>query len=77
MHSVDVNEAQTELSGLLARVDAGEYVVITRDGEPVARVVPYGRHQGTRRFEAMKGQIVLDDSFFEPLPETELAAWES
>ena len=77
MYSVDVNEAQTELSGLLARADAGEDIVITLEGEPVARLVPYGRSQGVRRFGAMKGRIVVCDCFFEPLPETELAAWQS
>ena len=77
MYSVDVNEAQTELSGLLARVDAGDDVVITRDGKPVARLVPYGRHNGVRRFGSMKGRLMVDDRFFDPLPETELAAWES
>lgn len=77
MYSVDENEAQTELSGLLARADAGEDVVITREGKPVARLVPYGKSQGARRFGAMKGRIEVCDSFFEPLPETELAAWQS
>lgn len=30
-----------------------------------------------RQFGAMKGQIEVNDRFFEPLPEDELAAWES
>ncbi|MDE3256981.1 MAG: type II toxin-antitoxin system Phd/YefM family antitoxin [Gemmatimonadota bacterium] len=77
MYSVDVNEAQTELSALLARVDAGEDVVITRHGKPVARVVPYGSHRGVRRFGSLKGRLMVDDRFFDPLPEAEMAAWQS
>lgn len=40
MYSVDVNEVQTELSGLLARAVAGEDIVITREGEPVGTACP-------------------------------------
>jgi prevent-host-death family protein len=36
---VDVGQAKTDLSKLLARVEAGEEVVITRDGRPLARLV--------------------------------------
>jgi len=38
--SVGVFEAKTTLSALLERVEAGEEVVITRRGVPVARLVP-------------------------------------
>lgn len=76
MSFIDVNEAKTNLSCLLAKVDADEEMVIARDGKPVARLVPYGKHRGTRQFGAMKGRVVADDRFFNPLPEVELAAWE-
>ncbi|MDE2999668.1 MAG: type II toxin-antitoxin system Phd/YefM family antitoxin [Gemmatimonadota bacterium] len=76
MSFVDVNDAKTNLSCLLAKVDAGEEIVIARDGKPVARLVPYGNQKGTRQFGAMKGRIVVDDGFFDPLPEVELTAWE-
>lgn len=36
---VNVGQAKTELSKLLARVEAGEDVEIARDGVPVARLV--------------------------------------
>ncbi len=64
-------------SGLLARAEAGEEVVIARSGIPVARLVRYENCPGVRRFGAMKGQFGVDDTFFDPLPEAELAAWES
>ena len=77
MSVVNVHEAKTQLSRLLARVEAGEEVVIARNGIPVARLVRYEDRPGIRRFGALKGQFVVDDSFFDPLPEAELAAWES
>ena len=75
MVTVNVHEAKTNLSRLLAKVEAGEDVIIARNGTPVARVVPVHR-PGKRQFGSMKGRIRLDDGFFDPLPEEELAAWE-
>ena len=75
MPVVDVRQAKAQLSRLLAQVQAGEEVVITRRGEPVARLVRYTR-VAKRQFGAMKGKLVVDDRFFDPLPEEELRAWE-
>ena len=75
MITVNVHEAKTNLSRLLAQVESGEEVIIARNGKPVARIVCVQKH-GKRQFGSMKGQIKLDDSFFDPLPEEELAAWE-
>ena len=72
---VNVHEAKTSLSRLLAQMEAGEAVVIARSGKPVARLEPI-RKPVNRRFGAMADQIRIDDSFFDPLPEDELAYWE-
>ncbi|GAB3099825.1 type II toxin-antitoxin system Phd/YefM family antitoxin [Isoptericola nanjingensis] len=39
MKTVNVHEAKTHLSRLLAEVEAGEEVVIARAGHPIARLV--------------------------------------
>ena len=75
MVTVNVHEAKTNLSRLLAQVEAGEDVVIARNGNPVARLVEY-QAKGKRQPDVLKGKIVIPDSFFDPLPEEELAAWE-
>ncbi len=75
MITVNVHEAKTNLSRLLARIEAGEEVVIARNGHPVARLVKYQR-KAQRQFGAWAGRITVDDSFFDPLPEEELATWE-
>ena len=72
---VNVHQAKTQLSRLLAQVEQGEEVVIARNGEPVARLVSC-RPKARREFGALAGRVHLDDSFFDPLPESELAAWE-
>ncbi|MYA50754.1 MAG: type II toxin-antitoxin system Phd/YefM family antitoxin [Chloroflexi bacterium] len=75
MTTVNVREAKTQLSRLLAQVEAGEEVIIARNGKPVARLVPC-RPQGKRQPGTMKGLISIDERFFEPLPEEELRLWE-
>ena len=40
---VSVREARAQLSQLIARAEAGEDVIIARDGVPAARIVPVER----------------------------------
>ena len=72
---VNVHQAKTHLSRLLAQVETGEEVVIARRGEPVARLVGC-KPPGKRQPDALKGQITVPDSFLDPLPEEALEAWE-
>jgi prevent-host-death family protein len=76
MSQVNIHYAKTHLSKLVERAACGEEIIIARAGKPVARLAPIGPAKHKRRFGAMKGQATVDDRFFEPLPENELAAWE-
>ncbi len=76
MHTVKMHDAKTNLSRLIARVEAGEEVVIMRGTTPVARLVPIQQQPAERQPGRLAGKIRLDDSFFEPLSEEDLAAWE-
>jgi prevent-host-death family protein len=40
LDSVNMHEAKTQLSRLVARVESGERIVITRAGKPAAKLVP-------------------------------------
>jgi prevent-host-death family protein len=71
---VNVHEAKTHLSRLLAQVEAGEDVVIARDGKPIARLSAVGPPRLEVGF-ANYGHIP-DEVFFEPMTEAELAEWE-
>lgn len=75
MPIVNVHQAKTQLSRLLAQVEAGEEVLIARRGEPVARLVAC-KPRSKRQPDVLKGKIVVPDDFFEPLPEEELKRWE-
>ena len=72
---VNVHQAKTQLSRLLAQVEAGEEITIARRGEPVARLVAC-QPRGKRQPDVLKGKVIIPDSFFDALPEEELKAWE-
>lgn len=40
LDTVNMHEAKTQLSRLVARVEGGEQIVITRAGKPAAKLVP-------------------------------------
>jgi prevent-host-death family protein len=76
MTTVNVHEAKTRLSQLIAEAESGGDVVIARNGKPVARIVRYAGAPTVRRFGALSGRMETGEAFFDPLPEAELAAWE-
>ena len=48
MRQIGAFEAKNRLSELLAAVENGEEVTITKHGRPVARLVPFARHDQAR-----------------------------
>jgi prevent-host-death family protein len=65
---VNVGQAKTDLSRLLARAEAGEEIEIARNGVPVARLTPIEpRERPGERFLAARGslagQIWISDDF--------------
>jgi prevent-host-death family protein len=76
MTSVTIDAAETQLAKLVAQVERGEEVIITRDQKRVARLVPDVQEVPKRGFGSMRGKAWLDESFWEPLPEEELKLWE-
>ena len=76
MTTVTIHDAKTNLSKLLARVEAGEEIVIARGKTPIARLTPVRAPPAARRFGALKGIVSVGRDFFEPMTEAELAEWE-
>ena len=72
---VNVHEAETHLSRLLQRVAAGEEIVISLAGKPVARLVPIGA-PATRQLGRDEGLFTVPDDFDHALPEDVLAEFE-
>ena len=66
---VNVHEAKTNLSKLLARVEKGEEVIIAKAGEPVARLVSIEKQTARRIPGSAKGKLLVADDFDAPLSE--------
>jgi prevent-host-death family protein len=75
MTSVSVHEAKTHLSRLLREIAQGGEIEITNRNRVVARIVPPKAPKKKPLLGALKGQFTVDDSFFEPMSEEELALW--
>jgi prevent-host-death family protein len=75
MIKVNVHDAKTQLSRYLARVAAGETILICHRNVPVAEIRPVpGRRAAKRPIGLAKG-FKVRAAFFEPLPGAELDAW--
>ncbi len=64
---VSVAEAKNHLSELLRSVEEGERVVITRNGKPVAQLVPSPAGKRAVRFGTMRGRIHLKPGWDGPI----------
>lgn len=68
MPSMNVHDAKTHFSQLLARVEAGEEIIIARAGKPIARLVPVVTESVTRVPGTYKGSVIVADDFDADLP---------
>ena len=60
--NVNIHEAKTHLSRLLEQVAAGERVVISKAGTPIADLVPH--QAATVTFGGLKGEIAYSNQAF-------------
>ena len=77
-HMVSMREARNRLPELARLAETGETATVTRNGTPVADLVPHNRKGGVdfkagRRWLREQGyepkDIVIADDFEDPLPE--------
>ena len=79
MTIVAIPKAETELSDLVARVEAGEEIILARDELPVARMVLIERPALISRVAGRLAHLrdkIPANLFLEPMSEDELDAWE-
>ena len=67
--TVSVDEAQNKLQELLAQALAGNEVIITERGKPVARLVPVAPSKKKRVAGLNRGTIWTSEDFDKPLPD--------
>jgi prevent-host-death family protein len=68
---VNIHEAKTHLSRLLARVAGGEEITIAKAGVPVARLIPVESSLNRRPLGMDKDVMWIADDFDTPSPEIE------
>ncbi|MBI5480111.1 MAG: type II toxin-antitoxin system Phd/YefM family antitoxin [Deltaproteobacteria bacterium] len=77
MVRLNVHEAKTHLSRYLARIAHGETILLCKRNVPVAEIRPLPpRQQEPRPIGLARGRIKVPRSFFRPLPDDLLAAFE-
>lgn len=74
---LNMHEAKTRLSEVIAKLKPGDRVVLCRRNRPVAEIRPLPAQSPEPRPVGMgKGLAHVPPSFFEPLPDELLAAFE-
>jgi antitoxin (DNA-binding transcriptional repressor) of toxin-antitoxin stability system len=71
VETVNVGAAKTQFSRLLARVEAGDRIMIARAGHPIAELTRVARTRPPRVPGMDRGRVVIHDNFDDPLPDLE------
>ena len=73
---VNIHEAKTHLSRLLARLKEEEEIIIAKAGKPIARLVPVVERPARRVSGSAKGKVTIASDFDASLPESILNEFE-
>ena len=76
MRRVNIHDAKTNLSRYLAELKPGEALVLSNRNQPVAELRLLSKNAAPKpRIGVAKGEFVVPDSFFKPLPKAILKAF--
>ncbi len=76
MIKINIAEAKTHFSRYIESVERGETVTVCRRNVPVAEIRPVPRAPESKRPVGIDRGMEIPKSFFEPLPDDLLAAFE-
>ncbi len=68
MTAVNIHDAKTHLSRLIARAAEGEEIVIAKAGRPVAKLVSIAAPTARRPLGTARGRVTVSKNFDAPLP---------
>lgn len=71
---INMHEAKSQLSKLIAAAEAGDDVVIARNGKPAVKLVPL--NSSKFRFGELADLTTTVPDFDDSLDETEIGMWE-
>lgn len=75
IETINVHQAKTHFSRYLALAHAGQEILLAKAGKPYARLMPLLPEVSKRQPGRLAGKV--EAAFFQPLPDDEMAAWES
>ena len=67
MYQIDLDKAKAQLASLFQIALEGEEVIITKNDQPVLKLVPISTAKPRRQAGSAKGLITISDDFDEPL----------
>ena len=60
---INIHQAKTQLSKLLAQVERDKEVIIAKAGKPIAKLIKYKEIKAERKPGLLKGKISVPDDF--------------
>ena len=76
MKKINIHDAKTNLSRYIAELTPGDALVLCNRNQPVAELRSLPKKEVRKpRIGAAKGEFVVPDSFFDPLPDEILEAF--
>ena len=67
MYQIELDKAKSQIDALIQTALDGQEVVITRNDEPVLKLVPVSKAAIRRKAGSAKGKITISEDFDEPL----------
>jgi len=77
MIRINIHEAKTHLSRYLAKLQGGERILLCRRNQPIAEIIGLPSQTVKKRpIGLAKGRFTIPSTFWEPLPEELLRAFQ-
>lgn len=75
MTIVNIHEAKTHFSKLIQKALDGEEIIIAKSGVPLIKFTPYEKKVTSRKGGQLKGILIVEDNFDDPLPQEYLKSF--
>ena len=75
MEYVNIHEPKTHFSRLINQALKGDEVIIAKSGVPLIKLIPYEKPKSVRKGGQLKGMLIIEDNFDDPLPDEYLKSF--
>ena len=67
MLNIDINQVKQNFPELIQKTIKNGEVIITKNGQPIAKLIPFTKTKKERKFGTAKGLIKMSDDFDQPI----------